>query len=92
MKLLAIKQLNQIIQVKKEQQKNKWFDSAAIVLAGVEKKLILEEREQNVLKILGKVQDNNRELIIGPENLFDIDKNFRYPNSKYREFFAFIKF
>ena len=62
------------------------------MLAGVEKKLILEEREQNVLKILGKVRDNNRKLIIGPENLFDIDKNFRYPNSKYREFFAFIKF
>ena len=53
------------------------------MLAGVEKKLILEEREQNVLKILGKVRDNNRKLIIGPENLFDVDKDFRYPNSKY---------
>ena len=92
MNLLAIKQSNQIIELKKEQKKNKWFDSAAIVLAGVEKKLILEEREQNVLKILGKVRDNNRKLIIGPENLFDIDKDFRYPNSKYWQFFAFIKF
>ena len=53
------------------------------MLAGVEKKLILEEREQNILKVLGKVRDNNRKLIIGSENLFDIDKNFRYPNSKY---------
>ena len=46
---------------------------------------------RKVLETLRKVRDNKRNLLKRPESLFDIRKNSKYRDSRYREFFALIK-
>ena len=100
MKIRSEKQKKQANKNKTKQNKKVIWESlvilagtiAAFVRVGVEKNTNLRKKTaRKVLEILRKIWDNKKKLLKGLENLFDVGKNSRYRDSRYREFFALIK-
>ena len=73
--LVAIKSSNQYIQSQKNNKTIRIESLYSFLLAGVEEKMIWEEKMWKDFKILGQVRDSERKLLKGLEKLFNIGQN-----------------